>query len=86
MIARIIYALCALTSLACALLLLRGFSQSRARLLLWGGLCFVFLFVNNVLLYVDIEMLPAVDLSIARAIPVLIGLALLLYGLVWEAK
>ncbi|HEX7019796.1 MAG TPA: DUF5985 family protein [Gemmatimonadaceae bacterium] len=86
MIARIIYALCAITSLACALLLLRGFSQSRVRLLLWGGLCFVCLFINNVLLYVDVEVLPMVDLTIARAIPVLVGLALLIYGLVWEAK
>lgn len=86
MIANVIYALCALTSLACALLLARGFRQSRARLLLWGGLCFVFLFVNNVLLYVDVEILPAVDLSIARAIPVLIGLALLIFGLIWDVK
>lgn len=86
MIARIIYALCAITSLACALLLLRGFSQSRARLLLWGGVCFACLFVNNVLLYVDIEVLPMVDLSVARAVPVLLGLALLIYGLVWEAR
>lgn len=86
MIARIIYLLCAITSLACAWLLLRGFAQSRARLLLWGGLCFLFLFANNVLLYIDLEVLTAVDLSIARAVPVLIGLVLLVYGLVWEAK
>ena len=49
MTARIIYALCAVTSLACAVLLLRGFTQTRARLLLWGGLCFACLFVIAVL-------------------------------------
>lgn len=86
MIAKLIYALCAITSLLCAFLLLRGFRASRARLLLWGGLCFVFLFINNVLLYVDLEMAMEIDLSISRAVAVLIGLALLIYGLVWEAK
>ena len=33
--ATLVYALCALTSLACAVLLLRGYLSSRARLLLW---------------------------------------------------
>ncbi len=86
MIARIIYILCALTSLACAVLLLRSYARTRLRLLLWSGLCFVFLCVNNVLLYIDIEVLPTIDLSMVRAIPVVIALALLLYGLVWEVK
>ena len=36
-----IYALCALTSLVCSVLLLRGYSDSRYRLLFWAGLCFV---------------------------------------------
>ena len=86
MIARIIYALCALTSLLCAVLLLRSYARTRLRLLLWSGLCFVFLCLNNVLLYVDLEMLPSIDLSLIRAVPVVIALALLLYGLVWEVK
>lgn len=86
MIARIIYALCALTSLLCAVLLLRSYARTRLRLLLWSGLCFVFLCLNNVLLYVDLEMLPSIDLSLIRAVPVVIALALLLFGLVWEVK
>lgn len=86
MIARIIYALCALTSLTCAVLLLRSYARTRLRLLLWSGLCFVFLALNNVLLYVDLEVLTTVDLSMVRAVPVVIALALLLYGLVWEVK
>ena len=36
-----VYVLCALTSLACAVLLLRGFAQRGVRLLLWSGLGFV---------------------------------------------
>lgn len=84
--ARLVYALCALTSLACAILLLRSFVRTRARLLLWSGLCFCCLFLNNVLLYVDLAMVPASDLSILRSVPVLVGLALLIYGMVWEAR
>jgi hypothetical protein len=85
-IARAIYILCAITSCACAVLLLRGYARSRARLLLWSGLCFALLTVNNVLLYVDIEVLPTRDLSIVRSVPVVAALALLLYGLIWEVK
>jgi hypothetical protein len=81
----IVYALCALTSLACAVLLLRGYAQSRARLLLWSGLCFVCFFLNNVLLIIDVRILPDNDLSVIRTIPALIGIALLLYGLVWDS-
>lgn len=84
--ARAVYILCALTSLAVASLLLRGYVRTRARLLLWSGLCFACFFLNNVLLFVDLEVVPAVDLSIWRSIPILVGLALLIYGLVWEAR
>lgn len=79
-----VYTLCAFTSLACAVLLLRGYVRSRARLLLWSGLCFVGLFVNNALLLVDTRTMQ--DMSIWRSIPAVIGVALLLYGLVWESE
>jgi hypothetical protein len=81
----IVYALCALTSLACAVLLLRGYRESRARLLLWSGLCFACFCLNNVLLIVDVRILPDNDLSVIRSIPSLIGIALLIYGLVWDS-
>ncbi|HVT82005.1 MAG TPA: DUF5985 family protein, partial [Phycisphaerae bacterium] len=42
-----IYLLCALTSLACAILLARGYLRSRAKILLWSGLCFALLAINN---------------------------------------
>jgi len=85
-IADIVYVLCALTSLAVALLMLRGYKQSGVRLLLWVGLCFVGMFLNNVILIVDVNIGPQVDLSIWRSIPTLIGLAVLLYGLIWESR
>lgn len=84
--ATLVYALCALTSLACAVLLLRGYFGTRARLLLWAGLCFAGLAANNILLLVDKRLVPTVDLSTWRSLPALAGVALLLYGLVWETR
>lgn len=81
-----VYVLCALASLACAALLLRGYRRSGARLLLWSGLCFACFTLNNVLLIIDVRVLPERDLSVVRTLPSLIGVALLLYGLVWDAR
>jgi hypothetical protein len=82
--ANLVYALCALTSLACAVLLLRGFARSGARLLLWSGLCFVGFFINNALLVVDARIVT--DLSAVRSLPSVVGILLLVYGLVWESE
>ena len=82
--AAVIYSLCALTSLACAVLLLRAYRQSRVNLLLWSGLCFVGLTASNVLLVLDRIVYPDVDLLIARWSAALVGLLLLLFGLIWE--
>jgi hypothetical protein len=85
-VATIVYLLCALTSLACAVLLLRSWRERRIGLLLWSGLCFGCFALNNALLIVDRVVLPTmVDLSVARSIPVVVGLALLIYGLIWES-
>jgi multidrug transporter EmrE-like cation transporter len=85
MIATIVYILCALTSGVCAALLLRRYSEQRLRLLLWSGLCFVGLALNNVMLIIDVRVIPDVDLSVIRTIPAVVGIALLVYGLVWES-
>ena len=82
----IVYALCATTSVACAILLLRGYARSGVRLLLWSGLCFAGLAVNNILLFIDLSVLPETDLSFFRTIPAVIGVAILVYGLVWETR
>ena len=81
----IVYVLCALTSLACAVLLLRGYRETGARLLLWSGLFFVGLFLNNVLLIVDLRVVPQINLAVIRLVPALIGVLLLLYGMIWES-
>lgn len=81
-----IYLLCAVTSVVCAWLLWRGWRQSRARLLLWSMVCFVGLALNNVLLVVDTQIVPQTDLALFRALPALVGIAALVYGLVWDAE
>lgn len=83
-LALLVYLLCALTSLLCAALLLRSYARTRTRLLLWSGLCFSFLFLNNALLVLDAEI--AADISVLRSIPAVIGTAILLYGLVWDSR
>jgi len=82
--ATIIYTLCALTSILCAWLLLRSYSQHRYKLLLWSGLCFVGLSANNLMLVLDRLVFPAVDLSVPRLITALGAMLLLLYGLIAE--
>lgn len=81
----VVYVLCALTSLLCSWLLLQGYRRSRSRLLLWSGLSFAGFFVNNVFLMVDLRVMPERDLAIIRTLPVLVGLALLIYGMVWDS-
>ena len=83
--AEAVYILCALTSLACAVLLLRGYGRSRTRLLLWSGLCFVWLAVSNVLLFLDLVIFPEGDLAFWRSASALVGIGTLLYGLIWDS-
>jgi hypothetical protein len=83
----IIYALCAFTSLLCTWLLLRGYRRNGYRLLLWSGLCFAGMTINNLLLILDRIILPnAVDLITWRLATALMALLLLLYGLIWEEE
>ena len=81
----VVYALCAATSLACAVLLVIGYRQDRERLLLWSALCFCGLAVNNALLFVDLAVVPGIDLSLYRSLAAAGALALLLFGLIWDA-
>jgi len=81
-----VYLLCMLTSAFCAALLLREFYRTQARLLLWSSLSFVAWAANNAFVFADLVVLPAIDLSIVRAVLALIAISLLLYGLIWDAS
>lgn len=84
--AEAVYLLCAVTSSLCAMLLLRAYARTGTRLLLWSGLCFLGLALNNALLVVDLMIVPDTDLSTWRLVPAVLGVALLLYGLIWESE
>ena len=84
--AQAVYLLCALTSIVCAVLLVRGYRRSRSRLLLWSSLCFVGLAANNSILVVDRLVVPDIDLSAWRLVPAVIGVGVLVYGLIAEGE
>jgi hypothetical protein len=81
-----VYLLCAATALACAALLLRGYRRSRARLLLWCGLFFAALAVENLTLFVDLVLVPETDLSALTSAAGFLGMLVLLYGLIWDSR
>jgi hypothetical protein len=81
-----IYTLCALTCLACAGLLLRGYGRTRYRLLFWSGLCFSMLAVSNVLNMLDRFVFRDMDLAPLRLGTALVAVLLILFGLIWEGE
>jgi hypothetical protein len=84
--AGIVYGLCALTAALCAFMLLRAYFKQGYKLLLWSGVCFVILTLNNILLVVDMLVIPSIDLSVMRNVISLSAMIILLYGLVWDAE
>lgn len=84
--AEFVYILCAMTSTLCAVLLMNGYRQTKTGLLFWSGLCFAGLAVNNVLLVVDLVIVPRVDLGLVRSGAALAAMMVLLYGLVKESR
>lgn len=89
--AETVYILCALTSLACAGLLLRSYRRSRMRLILWTSICFIGLTANNILLFIDLVVVPGTilslfgaELALWRVGFALAGVGLLLFGLIQE--
>lgn len=80
------YVLCTATALACTVLLWRGYLRSKVRLLLWSGLCFLAMTVENAILFIDRVVVPETDLALVRVITGLIGIVVLLFGLIWEDR
>jgi hypothetical protein len=82
----LIYALCSLTALACAILLLLGARRTDSRMLFWSGLCFAGLTLTNGLVIADHYLFREMDLSLWRLGAALVAIALLLYGLIFEER
>ena len=81
-----VYVLCFVTSTACAVLLARSYLSSRARLLLWSSICFVFLAANNLVVVVDLLLVPDISLRLVRLGLALCAVSILLYGFIWDAE
>ncbi len=77
-------ALCLCTSAGCGWLLVRSYARNRTRLLLWSAACFVLLAVNNLMVAVDLLLLPSVDLSLPRNVVSLAAISTLLFGSIRE--
>lgn len=87
MIGEAIYLLCALTSIGSAVLLVRGYRRSHARLILWCAIFFVCQSLTNIFLYIDLALFPtSIDLLIIRNSFALVGVFALLYGFVKDTK
>lgn len=80
----IIYALCLISSAICAWLLMRSFARTGTRLLLWSAVCFLLLAGNNLLVVIDLLLIPSVDLSIMRHLCTFAAISILLFGFIWE--
>ncbi len=78
------YVLCAVTSLVCFVLLLRGFLNDRSPLLLWSSLCFACIAIQNSILVADLILFPQVSLAFYRTLIGFLGQAALLCALIWE--
>jgi hypothetical protein len=79
-----LYVVTIFTTLLCAVLLLRAWFRTRNRFLLWSGLCFVGLTLDNILVLGDMVVFPAIDLYSYRLASTAVSISLLLFGLIWE--
>ena len=82
----LVFLLCFATSSACALLLARSYARTKARLLLWSAVCFLFLAANNFAVILDLLVLPDRNFSLLRVTLSMIAVVVLLYGLVWDVE
>jgi hypothetical protein len=81
-----VYLLCFATSGACAILLGRAYRKTSARLLFWSCLCFGLLACNNLVVILDMLVIPTVDLRALRIGFALAAVAVLIIGFVWDLQ
>ena len=81
-----VYLLCFATSAACALLLARSYFASRARLLLWSAISFLFLAANNLVVVIDMLVIPEVSFRLLRLGLALAAVSILLFGFIWDLE
>ena len=82
--AEITYGLCAATSIWAAILLLLRYRERPTRLLFWSAIGFSGLAFHNVLVVVDLVMVPHVDLAAFRALVAALAMLVFVFGLISE--
>lgn len=76
-----VYALCAVTSFVCFVLLLRQHRHMPSRLMLRSSIAFLCFTIANLILFIDLVVLPEIDLRIWRNLFSLLGAMILLLAL-----
>jgi hypothetical protein len=66
--------------------MIRSYRAGHARVLLWCAVCFIGLALSNVLLVVDLIVVPQIDLSLLRTGTAAIAMGLLVFGLIWRSR
>ena len=82
----LVYLLCFLTSALCAGLLIRQHRDSPTPVLLWSAACFALLALSNLVVVVDVMLVPEISLRTPRLVLTLLAIAVLLFGFIWAAE
>ena len=73
---QIVYILCSLACVLCAVLLMRGYKRSGHQLLFWSATCFIILAFANFILVVDLVLIPkGLDLLLWRSCMSLVAIS-----------
>ncbi len=86
MIAEAIYLRCAGTSLIAAVLLIRQYRARRTALLFWSSIAFAGFTANNILVYVDLAIVPGTSLALVRSLVAMLSMMALVYGLTKDVR
>lgn len=78
----LVYILCALSSSLCTILLYRHYARTRLKLLFWSATAFLCFTLTNIVLFIDLVLVPTIDFTLWRSILTLVGVVVLLYGLI----
>jgi Family of unknown function (DUF5985) len=84
--AAVVYFLCFISGGLCAYLLFMAFFRQRRRLFLWSAVCFSLLAITNFLVFLDIIILPSINLLPYRLFASLTAVIVLLYAFIWEIE
>jgi hypothetical protein len=82
----VVYSLCFLTSAICAGLLFRAYFRTQAKLLFWSAIAFICLAVNNFFVLGDMILFPDINLLPARYAAAFAAVCVLIYGFIWEVE